>query len=342
VSGTRPPTVSVVIPTLNSERYLDECLDALRLQDYPRNRVEIIIADGGSTDATLSIARHHEVDLILDNPLRTGEAGKAVAIKASSGELVCTVDSDNVVVGTDWLSRMIAPFEDPAVISSEVLYWDYSRDDSYVNRYQALTGINDPMCLWIGNYGRWSELKGRWTDYPYLSEPRDGWEKVVLHPNFVPTMGANGYIVRRRAFDAVPVGEYHFDIDFVHDLVAAGHGTVARVDVAIRHHFCDGVQQFVRKTRRRSDDFFHFSAEGRRSYPWTRRRLTGIARFVLSTVLVVPLLLDVARGLRRRRDTAWLFHVPACWITLWIYATSTIRWRLAARTAEHDRRDWGQ
>ncbi len=336
------PTVSIVIATLNAERYLDECLRALQLQDYPRDRVEIIVADGGSTDATVEIARRHEVDAILPNKRRTGEAGKAVAIRASHGDLVCTVDSDNIVVGADWLSRMIVPFHDPDVISSEVLHWEYVRSDGYVNRYQALTGINDPMCLWIGNYGRWSRLKDRWTDYPHVSEPRGGWEKVVLHPDFVPTMGANGYIVRRSAFNVVPVGDYFFDIDFVHDLAAAGHRTVARVDVAIRHYFCDGAAQFVRKTRRRADDYFYFAAQGRRSYPWTRRRLGGIARFVGSTILVLPLLIDVARGLRRERDPAWLFHVPACWITLWVYATATLRWRLAPRGTEHDRRDWRQ
>ena len=39
------PGVSVVIPTLNAERYLDECLQALRDQDYPRDRVEVLMDD---------------------------------------------------------------------------------------------------------------------------------------------------------------------------------------------------------------------------------------------------------------------------------------------------------
>lgn len=334
------PKVSVVIPTLNSERYLDECLGALVAQDYPRDRLEIVIADAGSTDRTREIATRHGVDRILENPLRTGEAGKAVGIRASTGELICLIDSDNVVVGDDWMSRMVAPFDDPEVISSEVLRWDYRRSDGYVNRYQALTGINDPMCLWVGNYGRWSELKGRWTDYPHESSHRDGWEKVRVDSHHVPTMGANGYIVRRRAFDIVPIDDYLFDIDFVHDLVNAGEATVARVDVPIRHYFSDGLGQFIRKTRRRAQDFFYYSAQGRRTYPWTRRRQAAVMRFALSTVLVVPLLADVARGWRKRPDPAWLFHVPACWATLLVYASSTLRARFANRSFE--REGWRQ
>jgi glycosyltransferase involved in cell wall biosynthesis len=335
-----PPKVSVVIPTLNSERYLDECLGALGAQDYPREQLEILIVDAGSTDRTREIATRHGVDRLLENPLRTGEAGKAVGIRAATGELICQIDSDNVVVGEDWMRRMVAPFEDPEVISSEVLRWDYRRSDGYVNRYQALTGINDPMCLWVGNYGRWSDLKGRWTDYPHESSPRDGWEKVRVDSHHVPTMGANGYIVRRRAFDVVPVGDYLFDIDFVHDLVNAGEDTVARVDVPIRHYFSDGLSQFVRKTRRRAEDFFFYSAQGRRTYPWTRRRQAAVMRFVLSTVLVVPLLADVARGWRKRPDPAWLFHVPACWATLAVYGASTLRARFTNRGFE--REGWRQ
>jgi len=335
------PGVSVVIPTLNSEKYFDECLGAIRAQDYPQDAVEIIIIDAGSTDATLEIARRYDVDQILENPLRTGEAGKAVGIRAASHDLICTVDSDNVIVGTDWLTRMVAPFEDPEIISSEALRWEYRREDHFINRYQALTGINDPLALFVGNYDRFSELTGVWTEYPYRSEPRDGWEKVTLDPQFVPTMGANGYIVRRRAFDLVPFDDYFFDIDFVYDLVQAGEATLARVDVPIRHYFCDSIERFYRKTRRRTDDYFFNASEGRRSYPWTSRQRTGVIKFIVSTATVFPLLAQVWRGMRRHRDpAAWLFHIAACWITLVVYAVGVIRGRLAPR--ELDRTGWKQ
>lgn len=67
------PSISVVIPTYNSERTLTECLENILQQDYPRAKIEIIIADGGSRDRTLEIARKYKVDKIVRNPLRTGE-----------------------------------------------------------------------------------------------------------------------------------------------------------------------------------------------------------------------------------------------------------------------------
>ena len=75
--------VSIVIPTLNSERTLDECLRSIAAQDVPRGSYEIVIADGGSTDGTLAIASARGVDRVVGNPLKTGEAGKAAGIRAA-------------------------------------------------------------------------------------------------------------------------------------------------------------------------------------------------------------------------------------------------------------------
>ena len=224
--------------------------------------------------------------------------------------------------------------------SSEALRWEYRREDHYINRWQALTGVNDPLAVYVGNYDRYSYLTDRWTDYPYVSEPRDGWVRVVLDPAYVPTMGANGYLIRREAFSLVPFGDYLFDTDLVYDLVQLGHRTIGRVDVAVRHYYCDSVGQFVRKQRRRAEDYFYFASRGQRTYPWTTRQRFAVLRFVLSTVLVAPVVADGVRGYRRKPDPAWLFHPVACWITLVIYATGTVRGRLRPRA--HDRSGWAQ
>jgi glycosyltransferase involved in cell wall biosynthesis len=333
------PSVSVVIPTLNSARYLEECLRSVRAQEYA-GRVEVLIVDGGSTDETLDIARCFEVERILRNPLKTGEAGKAVGLKAAVGDVLLSLDSDNVLVGSDWLRRMVEPFNDSGVVAAQALRWHYRRDDHFITRWAALTGVADPLALYVGNYDRYSQLTGRWTDYPHEAEQRDGWLRVTIDPRWVPTIGANGYLVRREALAAVPFDDYFFDIDFTYDLVQLGLNTVALVDVPIRHYFSDSVSRYYLKTKRRVDDFHFFARKGLRSYPWTTTRKKGAARFVASTVLVVPLLVDISRGFRRRPDRAWLFHLPACWITLVVYGTGAIRGRLRPRML--DRRAWRQ
>ncbi len=334
------PSISVVIPTLNSERALDRCLESVDRQDYPRDRIEVIIVDAGSMDGTLETARRHKVDKVLPNPLRTGEAGKVVGIDASTREIVALIDSDNVLDGTDWLRRMVKPFENPQICSSEPLYWTYRREDSVIDRYCALTGVNDPLCLFLGNYDRYSYLSGKWTCMRVKEEiDRGDYLEVVIDKDSVPTMGANGYLVRRDVLKTVDYHPYYFDIDVVYQLVQMGYNRIARPKTGIIHLYCDGVGLFHRKQKRRIDDYFYFKKSGMRQYKYDLRS-TGYASYIVSTVLVLPLIYQSVRGYARKRDTAWFFHPLACWITLVAYGSSTIKGMFRARM--QDRSRWSQ
>jgi succinoglycan biosynthesis protein ExoA len=90
------PFVSVVIPVYNEERFIDACLASVLAQDYPVDRFEVIVADGGSIDRTLAMvhaiaARHPNVRLI-DNPGRTQASGLNRAIVESAGEYIARQD----------------------------------------------------------------------------------------------------------------------------------------------------------------------------------------------------------------------------------------------------------
>ena len=52
------PKISLVIPTINEERNIKNCLDSVFSQDYPRSKLEVIVVDDESTDGTLAIVRH--------------------------------------------------------------------------------------------------------------------------------------------------------------------------------------------------------------------------------------------------------------------------------------------
>lgn len=332
------PRVSVVMATLNAERDLEACLVAVRAQDYPADLVDLVVGDGGSEDATAEIVTRHG-GRIVPNPLRTAEAGKAVALREATGDLVLLLDSDNIIIGPDWLRRMVRPFvEDPAVMGCEPARFHRDPGDNVVNRWHALSGVADPLTLFTGNYARESAVTGSWTGVPHRSAMRDGWQRVELDPRSVPVFGANGFVMRRAAYELVPVGEYLFDLDHVHELVARGHRVFARVDVAVHHRFVSGIGQFRTKTRRRADDFFFFREEGERSYPWTQTgRTRGIAAFILSTVLVLPAVRDAMRGHRRAPDAAaWAWHVAACWQTLVIYALAVLRARRGPEMLDRD------
>ncbi len=213
--------ISIVIPTLNSERTLGECLDAILSQDYPRSGYEIVIADAGSSDSTLEIAKARGVDVICDNPLKTGEAGKTAGIVASRGDLIALVDSDNILPSRDWLAKMTAPFADDGIFAAEPIRYSARPSDPALTRYFAELGMNDPVCLFVGNYDRYSAVTGSWTGLDVPAERKDGYIKLTLKDK-IPTIGANGFVFRRRILDHVSWKPYCFDIDIAASAATGG------------------------------------------------------------------------------------------------------------------------
>lgn len=356
--------VSIVTPTLNSARTLPAYLDGIAAQDYPRELLEIVCADGGSSDGTRELLTDFSsrsgirVEL-LDNPLVTAEAGKAVAVRRARGDLVALLDSDNVLPGPGWMRRMTAPFKDPEVFGAEPLEYTWRRTDNYVTRYCALLGMNDPLCLFLGNYDRLCQVTGRWTDLPVHGafvlggktgpvvpaaclEGRGEFEyiRVELTADALPTIGANGTVLRRDILLAGLAGDYLFDIDLIHDLVAERPRPFAKVNLGVVHLFGKDLATFHRKQFRRIRDFLHFRRKTVRSYPWRQSTGPDVARFVLSCLTLLPLLWQAARGHARRPDPVWLLHPVFCWITLWAYGWGTVRGMLSRRTV--DRVGWSQ
>ncbi len=102
------PFISIVVPLLNEEPYIERLTRSLLEQDYPADRFEIIMADGGSTDSTLESVGRMNVDgriRVVENPGRTAPAALNVAIAEAAGELITRVDAHSHVA-RDYLRRI--------------------------------------------------------------------------------------------------------------------------------------------------------------------------------------------------------------------------------------------
>ncbi|MCU0268686.1 MAG: glycosyltransferase [Acidimicrobiales bacterium] len=100
------PAVSVVLPTLNEQGYLRDCLDSLLAQDYPSIR-EIVVVDGGSTDQTREIAADAgSLVRVVDNPRVTAAAAMNVGVQAAACDLVVRADA-HTLYATDYVRRSV-------------------------------------------------------------------------------------------------------------------------------------------------------------------------------------------------------------------------------------------
>jgi glycosyltransferase involved in cell wall biosynthesis len=106
--GTLPPLtdhplVSVVIPAYNEEQHIGRLLESLEEQTYAGEHLEVLVADGGSSDRTREIvlehARHSRLShvVLIDNPARTTAAGLNAGVAGSGGEVVVILGAHSAV-----------------------------------------------------------------------------------------------------------------------------------------------------------------------------------------------------------------------------------------------------
>lgn len=111
------PFVSVLMPVRNEEAFIERGLEAVLAQDYPSERMEVIVADGQSTDATREIIRSFQKDhknlILIDNPGRIVSTGVNLALREARGSVLLLVGG-HCKIDRDYVSRCVARLEDVA------------------------------------------------------------------------------------------------------------------------------------------------------------------------------------------------------------------------------------
>ncbi|RLJ02896.1 MAG: hypothetical protein DRP11_02360 [Candidatus Aenigmatarchaeota archaeon] len=110
------PSVSVIVPAYNEEDVLAGTVESLLNLDYPKDKLEIIVVDDGSTDRTLEVARRFEPEVkVIEKGENRGKAHSLnMGIKIARGELIACLDADSFVE-PDSLKKMVGFFEDKNV-----------------------------------------------------------------------------------------------------------------------------------------------------------------------------------------------------------------------------------
>lgn len=102
------PFVSVIMPVRNEAEFIERSVRSVAAQDYPHERMEILIADGGSDDATRAVIEslkqnYRDVSItLLDNPGKIVATGLNAAMRQAKGEIIVRVDG-HCEVAADYL-----------------------------------------------------------------------------------------------------------------------------------------------------------------------------------------------------------------------------------------------
>ena len=309
------PSITVLIPTLDSGTRLPAVLRSLADQDFAGD-IELLIVDGGSTDDTLRIAGEHGARVIR-NPDRHEEAARALGVREARGDLILLLDADNELTRRDWLSRLVAALDvADGIVASDCLHHAWREEDPPVTRLCALIGGTDPLAIELGWADRWATHLQRWTGMPVPEQAWiDGALVVRIDPNRPPPLGSNGFLVRAAALRATDYFPSFVHSDVAGDLAAAG-GRFARVDQGVVHHYAPTLREYARKARRRARRSLSGTPVQRRGYRPSAFRLTLQALF--SASLVGPAALAM-RGYRHHPDSAWALYPILSLITVLAY-----------------------
>lgn len=108
------PLVTVIIPTRDETAFIGSCLDSVVANDYPRDRLEVLVVDGGSTDGTRAIveeyARRYPFIRLLDNPRRIPAAALNVGLRYAQGEVIVRMDA-HTVYAPDYIRKCVELLE---------------------------------------------------------------------------------------------------------------------------------------------------------------------------------------------------------------------------------------
>lgn len=298
------PVISFVTPTYNAQRCLERCLRSIREQDYPQDKIDIVIADGGSDDATLDIARRYGAR-IFNNPRRLAEYGLAIAVQNSKGDFLVLAASDNELKGRDWLRRMLLSFQRDGRVSAAWGRLISAKDDCSINHYYALIQ-NDPLTYFTNQ-----NLKIYIKRNRSIQEKGETYYIFDAYPDMPLPWGANCLIYKssdvKHFWERV---EYIGDNDVFQMMLEGGKTRIAYNDnLCIYHHTVGTLFDWIRKWKRNLGKHFLVHRQTR-NLNWIDVRhfkVKLILWIVYSLFFPVIFLHSIFLALRGR-NIYWLYH----------------------------------
>lgn len=118
--------VSIIIPAYNAEKTIVGVLEALKKQNFPKNKYEIIVVDDDSRDNTVKVAKQFGVN-VFANPHKGPAYQRNFGAKKARGNIILFTDSD-CIPDKNWIKEMTMPFAEKAIVGVSGAYRTLNKD----------------------------------------------------------------------------------------------------------------------------------------------------------------------------------------------------------------------
>ncbi|MDD5457427.1 MAG: glycosyltransferase [Candidatus Margulisbacteria bacterium] len=300
------PKISIIVPVRNADRTLKTTFEYLLGIDYPRDKMEIIIADGGSNDKTVQITKdfqkkHSFIKLVEIPDCKSPGHARNAALKQVKGEYVLFTDGD-CAPEKDWAYQIVEPFNKDKTIGGvggEILTLKVEKDnftESYCEQVRFLSPVG----------------RCKAKDSGYMPTIKEWFPHEVNGGNDSPFFATANFAVSKVAIDKIggefwdePTGE---DVDFSLRIMKAGYVLFFKKEAVVKHMHRVDLKSFKKQwhgygyghpllIEKHAKNFLEFCIQiGKGFYfniPWSKKGIVHIGNYHLMYFCLKALLVDL-------------------------------------------------
>ena len=322
------PNVTIMIATFNSDRILERPLEAIRLQTYPQEKMEILIIDGGSKDNTIDIARRYGCK-VLNNPHKDPVNAKLIGMKYASGDYLITIDHDEVLTNRDSIRCRI-----DAMIrykNCKVAFCSgYKCPEGFSHLNEYISEFGDPFSLFYyrfsKGYNYFPKALSKKATYLYSDSEFEIYRFDKSLDRIIIEIVCVGTLIDLNYFRSIYDSDKHAE-DFVHlfyIMIDDGYkDVIVSKNDPLEHYSVDSLKSYLPKLRWRIINNVHYAERAAQGFSGRQKqtRSSCIRKYLFPLYAISTLfpLIDAMYYAFSRRNSAFLLHPYLCWyVTIYI------------------------
>ena len=336
------PKVSIITCTYNGERVIEDYFRYLFMQDYPLNKIELIISDGGSIDKTMEIVNSYKkkyprIIKIIPNKskIKVGRGrGLDVVSRKASGELMILIDQDNLLFQKNWIKKMVEILLKYKNISGVQSMLQAPRNSSLLDRYLNLIGIEDPFAI---NYSLNSQISLNPHEF-YFNKEEKFYIYEVNKKNFYYA-GDNGFVIRKKDF--FESGGYTQDIDNFYRMALSKKKYKIAVpkNIRLHHKSSTSLKHLIEKKGYYVKRYLLENYSNREFYwfSFKKNNLSQNLKFIKTVIFYLSFFSQLIEGIKmylKEKEPAWLIHPVATWLITIFYINFFLSSKISKKQKE--------
>lgn len=317
----KKPLVSVIIATFNSSKTLPLVLESVRKQKFKKEKLEILIVDGGSTDDTLSIASKFRCR-IINNPKTEPVYAKVLAFNKARGRYHIYLDHDEEILNNNSIRKKLKAVKENTEVKA-VAGSGYVSPKGYpfVNKY--INEFGDPFSFFIYRLTKDSKLfiNSMKKDHKAIKDDKDYIVFDLSKAELIPIIElvAGGTLIDaeffKREYKQLTKSIFFMGQSFNLMYLKFPYIAITKDD-DIMHHSSDTTKGYLSKIKWRVKNNIYFSKEtgkagflGRDEY---QSRIVRMKKYLYLPYVfsIFPLLFDCVWLIKTRKDFAYIIHFP--------------------------------